>query len=206
MRSNATTRKSRRRLGPSNFRGRRSAFVFSTFPKPSQLSRADIQPPDQLYRSLAGIRLRCPHSRVTLLSRSIDDRSSTNALNWETLRHDWPPPAHGNAKVEPSAPVTMALFAASGGNVASPDRRNTLGRVSSSTAALLLAVAFAPMASGHEHGEENIPEGSTVSAEPIVCLQYVRGTGVMGADRMARTPHYGFTSSSRCWRLGSCSP
>jgi hypothetical protein len=63
----------------------------------------------------------------------------------------------------------MALPGAGGGDVTSTTRRNVFGRLSPSTAALVLAVAFAPMTLGHEHGEENIPEGSTVSAEPIVC-------------------------------------
>ncbi|KAK0720294.1 hypothetical protein B0H67DRAFT_484990 [Lasiosphaeris hirsuta] len=52
-------------------------------------------------------------------------------------------------------------------DVASPSRRIALGRLSSSAAKIALAAAFIPMAYGHEHGEENIPDGMTVSVDPI---------------------------------------
>ncbi|KAK3370013.1 hypothetical protein B0H63DRAFT_305544 [Podospora didyma] len=51
---------------------------------------------------------------------------------------------------------------------ASPLRRGVPQLLSSSTAATIaLAAAFLPMASGHEHGEDNIPGGEAVSKDPI---------------------------------------
>lgn len=39
--------------------------------------------------------------------------------------------------------------------------------LSTSTASLLLAVLFVPMASAHDHATENIPEGEAISVDPI---------------------------------------
>ena len=61
----------------------------------------------------------------------------------------------------------MALPSAGRGHVA-PRRRIDLGRLSSSTLTALVAAAFLPMAFGHDHEEGNIPDGETVSADPIV--------------------------------------
>jgi len=46
---------------------------------------------------------------------------------------------------------------------------STPNSISTSTATVaLLAAAFLPMAQGHEHGDDKIPEGATISLEPIV--------------------------------------
>ncbi|KAK0652830.1 hypothetical protein B0T16DRAFT_406881 [Cercophora newfieldiana] len=61
----------------------------------------------------------------------------------------------------------MALRLAGRGPVASPLRRIDFGQLSATTVTAILAAAFLPMALGHEHDEGNIPDGETVSAEPI---------------------------------------
>ncbi|KAK0629581.1 hypothetical protein B0T17DRAFT_488490 [Bombardia bombarda] len=66
----------------------------------------------------------------------------------------------------------MLLHPAGGrGNVASPLRRLTtpprLSFPTATTAAVVLVAAFLPMALGHEHGEDGIGEGQTISDDPI---------------------------------------
>lgn len=144
--------------------------------------------PGRRHRSHAGIRLLCPSRATTSFAfhRPLLEREAIPTR--ETLRRNWPPLTQGHAKLEPRAPVAMALPRAGGGDVTSTTR-NVFGRLSPSTATLLMAVAFAPMAVGHEHEEGNIPEGSTVSAEPLVrLLDLERGegelTGWVGHDAM----------------------
>lgn len=61
----------------------------------------------------------------------------------------------------------MALQLERRRNVARQPRR-LLPQLSSPLVAIVLAASAIPMALGHEHHEDAISEGKTVSAEPIV--------------------------------------
>lgn len=167
MRPNATTTKIASQ--PQQLPRTPARVVSLISPNPLDFLEPTSKLPGRRYRSNAGIRLLCIPRVRRLFSRSIDDCEREAIPTRETLRRNWPPLAQGHAKLEHRAPVAMALPRAGGGDVTSTTRRNVFGRLSPSAATLLLAVAFAPMALGHEHEEGNIPEGSTVSAEPLVC-------------------------------------
>lgn len=84
-----------------------------------------------------------------------------------------------------------------------PSTASRLGlRLSHSAATVLLAAAFLPMALGHGgHEMDKIPEGETISLEPIVRWQHVGSGGVAGADDFAGHDTMGshLSSDARLW-------
>ena len=68
----------------------------------------------------------------------------------------------------------MTLHLAAGGGQGAMSSSSSIGqllpRLSSRAITALLVAAVIPMANGHDHDAENIPEGATISGDPIVCL------------------------------------
>lgn len=59
-------------------------------------------------------------------------------------------------------------------------------RLSRSAVTVALAAAFLPMALGHGgHEVDKIPEGETISLEPIVCWLHAGAWGAAGVDDVA---------------------
>lgn len=90
-----------------------------------------------------------------------------------------------------------------------------LSSTTKTTAYLALVALCLPMALGHDHSVENIPDGDATSPEPIVRQTFsLSAAAVFSARpqtadltrlRLFRTRHYGLTSSSICSPLACCS-
>ena len=84
-----------------------------------------------------------------------------------------------------------------------PSNAPRLGlRLSRSAATVVLAAAFLPMALGHGgHEVDKIPEGETISLEPIVRWQFTDSASVAGVDDFAGhdTMDSHLSSDARLW-------
>ena len=77
-------------------------------------------------------------------------------------------------------------------------------RLSRSAATVVLAAAFLPMALGHGgHEVDKIPEGETISLEPIVRWQSTNSASVAGVDDFAGhdTMDSHLSSDASLWHL-----
>lgn len=75
-------------------------------------------------------------------------------------------------------------------------------RLSRSAATAVLAAALLPMALGHGgHEVDKIPEGETISLEPIVCWLHAGSWGIAGVDEVAGhdTMDSHLSSDARLW-------
>jgi len=105
-----------------------------------------------------------------------------------------------SAEIDRIASV-MALRPAGQSDDASPLRRIGFGQFSSTAVTAVLAAAFLPMAFAHEHEEGNIPEGATVSVDPIVRL-HIRGRAGRELMLMGDTTGYDAMGSHLCADAG----
>lgn len=169
-----------------------------------------ISIPTQISHSKSGhsdaaLRLNPPPSRNTTALPPLRNKRAL-AMPWAWTS---PPTAmassSSSSRFSPSSSASASLARAASTLLSSPTR---------TTVYLALVALCLPMALGHDHSVENIPDGDATSPEPIVRQTISPSAAVfpvrlqtadLNPPRLCRTRHYGLTSLLICWPLACCS-
>ena len=155
-----------------------------------------------------------PHRRFGLISPHEPAFASTCRWSSATIGITGNP-AHVEIDIAAFAnPLRAPVAVASHSLSITMSSRLALGMAAAPVVILTALATLTPGALAHEHGEDKIPEGQTISSEPVVCILPWRWSiarrppaarhNCMVADR-CRTQYYGLTYFSKCLHLASFS-